>query len=456
MAHLTFRARIALAFTATVLLGIFLLFALGNYYVNSLQKRNVEAAMSLAKEQAQLFRDEVLALLNDYPDMNLSDPYVRERMKQRTEVIMTQNKNVVWAAVIDPTGVSVVQDSADGAQVIKPLASGSQPQNSKIPTPGGDVQVTVRSKPIDAQEIREPIRREGQPVGEIRLRVSNSPAVQRIETTSRQITSALVVESGLFLLFVVAVFIVLWALFSRQVRLVQRNAALDQMAYVGTLASGLAHEIRNPLSAMNVNLQVMQEELQDENAEAKARASDLAMQVQREVGQLNSTLTSFLDFALPAKESFSRFSLGSMLQELFQVHAEEMKQAGITYELDLPSGADLKISGDEQLIHRALRNIVMNAMQAVAGSVKRHIRATVEVLPKRVLRVVVADTGSGIPSENLTKIFEVFFSTKSNGSGFGLAITRKIVEGHRGSIRAENNTPNLGVSFIIELPQDSA
>jgi hypothetical protein len=114
------------------------------------------------------------------------------------------------------------------------------------------------------------------------------------------------------------------------------------------------------------------------------------------------------------------------------------------------------VEADRRLIHQTLRNLLVNAQQAVNGSVKKHVRVQIEPLPRRRIRLIVADTGPGISTENLDRIFEVFFSTRKGGSGFGLAIARKIVEEHEGAIRAENNVDSRGASFIVELPVDAA
>jgi signal transduction histidine kinase len=262
----------------------------------------------------------------------------------------------------------------------------------------------------------------------------------------------------LFLLvFLLLVFWVLYRLFSKQVHLVEKNARLDRMAYVGTLASGLAHEIRNPLSAMSINLEVMREELAEANGDGDTpeRARDLATRVQREVHQLNSTLTSFLDFALPSKEGLTEFSVRNLLDEIVELHAEEMRQAGITFEIQGPNDDTVLVEGDRRLLLQAFRNILVNAIQVLKTSVKKQIKVRVEPTGQQFVQVSISDTGPGISQENLAKVFEVFFSTRKGGSGFGLAITKKIIEEHGGSIRAENNPQALGAAFITIIPRQS-
>jgi signal transduction histidine kinase len=447
-----------LAFAASLLAGVFLIFALGSYYVNVLQKRNVQAAIELAQEQARKLARDVLELMTSQDSDSMSGSGVRDQLRPMTQIVLRQNRNVVWAGVFDSaTGTYVVEQSSGDEQTFRTRSVKDEPYSTQIPSGSkSPIEVSVKTAVPGTREIRQKIEHRGRQLGEIRMRIAENPTFERIETTSKQITGALVAECVLLLVFLIVVFAVLWRLVSRQLSLMQHNAELDRMAYVGTLASGLAHEIRNPLSAMNVNLAVIREELCEPHGDSRQRALGLAGRVQREVEQLNTTLTSFLDFALPSRESTTRFALRALAEELLEAHAEELRQEGVTWELVAPPSRETMVEADRRLIHQTLRNLLVNAQQAVNGSVKKHVRVQIEPLPRRRIRLIVADTGPGISTENLDRIFEVFFSTRKGGSGFGLAIARKIVEEHEGAIRAENNVDSRGASFIVELPVDAA
>ncbi len=448
MTVLSFRVKAWLSFAGSVLALVFLLFVTGTYYIDRLQKANVDAAILLAQEQARQLRRDILELLAGQ-EGGMSNPGFRAGARRVTSVAVRLNRNIEWAMIMDADGNRVIQTARNGEQVLKALPEGSSAMDFPLPD-GAKGQVVVESKEKGATEIREPIQQDGRRMGEIRFKLADTQTFQAIQSTSRQISEALVVGSVLFLFFLVVVFLVLWRLFSKQIRLTQKNAELDRMAYVGTLASGLAHEIRNPLSAMSVNLEVLQEEIAVAGGGEQAGA--LASRVQREVHQLSDTLTSFLDFALPQKDSFTRFSLRGLVEELAELHGEEMRQAGISFELKAPPGGETMLEGDRRLIHQALRNVLVNAIQVLRGSVKKSLQATIERRPKGVLRLIFCDSGPGVSPENLEKIFVVFFSTRRGGSGFGLAVARKVVEEHGGRIWAENNQGSLGASFIVELP----
>lgn len=460
--NFSFRVKVMLIYSATVLCLIFALFAAGSYYINFLQKRNKQDAVELAEEQARELAVQVWEVLRKRPDSDLSRPDVQSDLSSIMEFTLRLNKSVVIAGVFDRAGNRIIEQMNPGERVFRiPMGTDGHFEGS-FQTPAGqpvDVEFDIKSRMDEfahLPQVEQPIPPigEGEPSGYIRLRVAESPTFRRISDTSRQITGALVIGCGILFLFLLVVFWTLWRLFSRQLDLLQRNERLDRMAYVGTLASGLAHEIRNPLSSMNVNLEVMKEELAEVRTEEADRARTLAASVQREVSQLASTLTSFLEFALPRKEGMTEFSLRGLVEELVELHAEQMRQAGITWEVSVhPPGAETQIEADRRLIHQAVRNVLLNAIQILGNALKKQIRVRVEAPAGSWYRVLISDSGPGIAPENLDKIFEVFFSTRKGGSGFGLAIAKKIVEEHGGRIRAENNPESLGATFVIELPK---
>lgn len=461
MAQISFRAKMVAALVASVGAAVFLTFAFGNYYVNDLQKQNVQDAVALAHEQARKFSKDLADMLRREQVGEIShDASLREKIKPLTEILYQQNKNILKITVNATDGSAIIEQSSPEEHVVHFHQPGEGAYTAPVQSNGTEkpqltVQTLKGSGAGKLQVIKEPVERDGKPAGEVRLEISGEPAFQRIETTSHQITRALVVECVLLLAFLVAVFFALWALFSRHLRLIQTNEKLDRMAYVGTLASGLAHEIRNPLSAMNVNLEVLREDLGDQSPQARARAGDLAGRVQREITQLNSTLSSFLEFALPNKESVTTFSLRALWDELIASHEEQLRQLGITTEIVAPAADRSTIEADRRLLHQAFRNVLMNAMQAVQSSVKKHVRIEIFGVEDGMMRTIVSDSGAGIPPENLARIFDVFFSTRNGGSGFGLAIARKITEEHGGRIRAENNPEGLGARFVFDLPRES-
>lgn len=454
-----FRAKLFLAFAGGCLLAVFILFAAANYYVNLLQRKNVEAAIELAREQARQLSREILDLMREEHTASLSSGKIASRLRPLTQIILRQNKKIVWAGIFDPqTGTYIVEQTKGDEQTFKVNQPTGEAYRSQIPTERGQpVEIVLKQSPQAGEplEVQQAIEHEGKPVGEVRLRIAASEPFIRIEATSQQITWALTLQVLLLLGVFLLVFWMVWRLVRRHVAVVTRNAQLSQMAYVGTLASGLAHEIRNPLNAMSINLQLAQEELAELNGSSASsrQIGELLNRVGSEIQQLNETLTRFLEFALPTRESVTRFSLLELLEDLLEVHRKELEARGITCVLHADTPSESVIEADKRLIFQALRNIFLNAIQAVTNCVRKTIEVKVESTAETV-SVVVSDSGPGISPEHMPHIFDAFYTTRKGGSGLGLAIAKKIVEEHGGKLTAQSEA-GKGARFILSLPKES-
>lgn len=381
----------------------------------------------------------------------LTDPKIKSSLENVTKLNIKINDNLTWAAIISPSGDYVIVENARDAQNIRAFKASDSPSSFKVNSHGNDISIDVKNE--NSHDVSIPISEDGKNFGQVYLRLDDSPHYKQMEESSQRITKLLTISCVVMLLFVLAIFLVLWKLFSKQLELQQKNAQLDRMAYVGTLASGLAHEIRNPLTSMSINLDVLQEDLQHLTDPIAQQGIELSANVKKEVLNLNATLTSFLDFALPRREGLSLFNLRALMDELYDLHKEQLKAEQITYEIDSISLNECTIEADRKLFHQAIRNVFLNAVQILSGQVKRVIRVRIENYKTDYLSLTITDSGPGIPAENLTKIFEVFYTTRRGGSGFGLAIAKKIVEDHGGILRAANNLDTRGCHFVFIIPK---
>lgn len=451
MIKLTFRQKLIITYAACALVLIFITFAGISFYVNSLQKSNVQNAVKLAEEQARSMAVAVSEIMIAHDSEDFEDPAVQAGLRAVTQINLSLNDSLVLAAIISPNGDRYIEEFGGKGHLQRGDIS-QDVYNIELPD-GKDLKVDVTAKPENTTDISTPIPMGDGKEGRIQLRILESQTFTEIQEGSQQITRALVLGSLLMLLSLLGIFYILWRMFFRQLQLQENNARLDRMAYVGTLASGLAHEIRNPLSAMNVNLEVIREDLSELDSDVANRTGELSRRVQNEVAQLNSTLTNFLDFALPRKEGYSHFPLRGLVEDIIDSHAEQAKAQGISIELNSPSLRATVVEADRHLLHQAIRNVLLNAIQILAGSVKKSIKIHISARPKDRFRLAISDSGPGISEDNLARIFEVFYSTRKGGSGFGLAIARKILEEHEGKMWATNNTEALGATFTMELPR---
>jgi len=436
---------VLLCICALVLLG-FVTTLIGLYYVNVLKENIVKDALLLAEEQGKQISQEIHALLAEEKHAQLQDLRNLPVFNAKLEILIKRNENIVGAAFVDPEGNVVVAHYRDSSDDIKMLQPDSSYQIDLLDTAQTRWEILI-NRPLDLHRITLPIRNGEVPLGHLEYGVSESSIFRRISATSQLFTTRIIMMVAILVILVGATFLFLWKMFNHHLALLKEKDQLDKMAYVGTLASGLAHEIRNPLNAMSVNLAVIEEEIEEQPSEMTRRHKGVIGSLQRQIAQLNTTLTNFLRFALPAKIQLAQISLIELLRDTLVLLEPEMRRKGIRYTLQAPETCDL--TADPNALRQVLMNVLLNAIQALSRGEKR-IDITVDVHDRR-CRVAITDTGEGIPEEQLESIFEVFHSTKPGGSGFGLAIARRIVSDHRGRIWAEN-VDDAGARIVVELP----
>jgi two-component system sensor histidine kinase PilS (NtrC family) len=230
------------------------------------------------------------------------------------------------------------------------------------------------------------------------------------------------------------------------------QARAERLESVAALSASLAHEIRNPLASIRSSVEQL----------ARSRHADederfLAGLIVRESDRLSRLLSEFLDFARVRATRFEPLDLHQVVTgvvRLIRAHPECRADAAITVE-----GGRTMVDGDEDLLHRVVANLVLNAVQVATGPA----RVTVSVAPvtateiphgtnmEHAVRLQVRDSGPGIPEDIRERLFEPFVSGRSGGSGLGLAIVQRAVQAHHGLVLVDS-TPGAGTTFTIFLP----
>jgi signal transduction histidine kinase len=219
------------------------------------------------------------------------------------------------------------------------------------------------------------------------------------------------------------------------------------MTAIGQLAAGLAHEIRNPLTAMRSLVQMARQSggvsaLDDQDIEI------LGVEIER----LNELVQTFLDFARPPKLCRKVVDLAAVIQRTVQLTQSRIDRQGISLKLDLPDPS-IELSADPQQLQQVMLNLVINAVesQPTGGQIEIRLRESRSADMSREVEIQVADRGTGIPTSILDRIFDPFFSTKDAGTGIGLAICQRIIEDHCGTIIPQNRTHG-GAILTVRLP----
>jgi two-component system sensor histidine kinase PilS (NtrC family) len=226
----------------------------------------------------------------------------------------------------------------------------------------------------------------------------------------------------------------------------------ERLEAVAELSASLAHEIRNPLASIRSSVEQL---ARSKHADEDERF--LAGLIVRESDRLSRLLSEFLDFARVRATQFAPLDLHAVIVavvRLIRAHPDCRPDAGITVE-----GSHTVLEGDEDLLHRVIANLVLNAVQAARGPIKITVSvASVQAseIPhgtnlEHAVRLQVKDNGPGIPEEVRERLFQPFVSGRSGGSGLGLAIVQRAVEAHRGLVLVDSG-PGSGTTFTIFLP----
>lgn len=219
----------------------------------------------------------------------------------------------------------------------------------------------------------------------------------------------------------------------------------DRLSALGELSAGLAHEIRNPLGALDGAVQILRRPQLPEQSR-----QEFAAMAEKEVSRLNRLLGNFLEFARPHAPQLSLIEPGLLLESVRQLAAETAKMAGVS--IRIRAGQVSPVFVDPEQIKQVLLNLVLNAVQAMpaGGEIVLHCRQE-----GGSVLLEVADQGVGIAEENMERIFDPFFTTRAGGTGLGLSIAYQVIHRHGGHLSASKNA-GPGVTFVARLPLSTA
>jgi len=220
-----------------------------------------------------------------------------------------------------------------------------------------------------------------------------------------------------------------------------------QYAEIATLAGGLAHEIRNPLSTMGLNLDLASEELRECDSPRDRRILNKLTVVKRQCEQLNRILDDFLQFARVGTLTLRTVDLNKTVVEFMEFYAAQAAEQGIDISPHLAANLP-PVELDVNLWRQVLMNLSRNAQQAMPNGGVLELQ-TYQREGWVVLEII--DNGGGMSVETQSRMFDAFYSTKRDGSGLGLPTVRKIVEAHHGKISCQSEL-GRGTRFRIELP----
>jgi nitrogen-specific signal transduction histidine kinase len=322
---------------------------------------------------------------------------------------------------INPAGIRLLDPGAEerSALVGHPLA--------ELPSAGAGL----------AQLVDE-VNRRGEPVWDRDLAVERVGLTRRLRVDAQSLRDASGHSFGCIIL-----------LRDMTMRLLteERMGRMERIAGLGDAATGLVHEIKNPLTALCIHIELLEEQLAD--PAATEPLGPLIREVKTEADRLNHLLDGFWDYAQLRSLDMQPTDAVAVLERIVHLIRPEAGRQGVRVELRRPAARLPAVPLDPEKFEEAVWNLATNALEAMPAGGALVIDVAVQ---DGTLSVVVCDTGSGIPPEIQSEIFKPYFSTKSRGTGLGLALTEKLVGQHRGEI--ECRTGPGGTSFHLAFPLD--
>ncbi len=224
----------------------------------------------------------------------------------------------------------------------------------------------------------------------------------------------------------------------------------EKAVVVGRLASAIAHEIRNPLNYINLTLDHLRATFAPDDPKKRETIDNLTRQLKLEVARINTRITEFLNYSRPVKLEPRKLDLVSIASDALSIFEAQAADSNVEARL-ATQGEIPAVIADPESLRSALTNLIINSFQAMDGSGGKLKISVSSEDDGRCARIEVSDTGRGIAPEDISKVFEPYFSTKETGTGLGLAIVKKAVDDHQGTISVKSKVGE-GTTFVITLP----
>lgn len=450
---------------ASLVFGLFVLcnIALFGWLIfKSLSQREVEKVLLDTKAEAELLarqiagraeghgRDLYTAVASERETRTLLDQVLEQREIVRKVEIRDKNGVLVFegSSRFRIQGAGQPHPSSSPTVTPPPPLSGRELSRRIEPRPRTEVKAKDWSETFEVPDIQVPIG----DLGQLQIGISSGELRRRVGELRRDLIWKATSIGSVSMLFLVVGFVAIWMLLRRSHRLEVKAAEAEKLAYLGTLASGLAHEIRNPLNSLNLNMQMLEEELGDagDTRDAVPSRRRLLSITRSEISRLERLVTDFLAYAKPRPLELEEVPSGRPLDRVRELLAGEIQQRGARVEIEDRSGGS-RIRVDAGQINQLLLNLVRNAFAAAeeAGRTPHLKLSAVREGPH--VQLAVRDNGTGVSAEEKERMFDLFYSTRKGGTGLGLAIVQRIAQAHGGRVEV-SSAKGAGTTVTVELP----
>jgi signal transduction histidine kinase len=441
--------------------GLFVLFDIalfGWLIFRSLSQREIERVLLETRAEAEGLAKQIARRA----EKQGKDLYTAVAVERETQTyidsVLREREIVRTITIRDHNGVLVFQGRSQATPPVSPISAISPAETPPFSSPelrvdgpelpGVEKKVKDTTTAFEVPDIEVPI---GDNIGFLRIGLSPVELSKRIEVLRRdlfrQAVGIGVVSMALLLTALAAV----WVLLQRSQRLELRAAEAARMAYIGTLASGLAHEIRNPLNSLNLNMQMLEEEMEEGGSAVSPTTGKRLLAITRsEISRLERLVSDFLAYAKPRPLEMEEMPAVRPLERVREILAGEIQKRGARVEVrDASGGARVRV--DPGQMNQLLLNLAQNALAATEETGRTPVLELSATRHGSIVDLSVKDNGVGIPPEERERVFEIFYSTRKGGTGLGLAVVDRIARGHGGRVKVESEA-GAGTTVTVELP----
>jgi signal transduction histidine kinase len=435
---------------AGLVFGLFVLFDIalfGWLIVRSLSQRELEKILLETRVEAEGLATRIAGRAQEEG----KDLYTAIALERETQTyidsVLKQRDIVQTVEIRDNNGLLVFRSSAKATIPSLSPPAEATPERGAVPP-------QIEHKTFEHEstyDVTVPIA----DLGMLRIGISRGELEQRIGRLRAELVQETLLIGAVTLGLLLSAYLAIWWLWRRGQRLEEQAREAERMAYVGTLASGLAHEIRNPLNSLSLNMQMLEEEEEEGRAVSPPGSRKTLLALTRsEIQRLERLVGDFLAYARPRPLELEEVSAARLLHHARELLHGEARAAGVELAVeDDCGGAEVLV--DRAQIGQLLLNLAQNALAATERSEPpRRVRLACRRDGSRVV-LEVGDNGVGIAASEQARIFDLFYSTRKGGTGLGLAIVRRIAQAHHGTVEVRS-APGAGTIVEVSLPAAGA
>jgi signal transduction histidine kinase len=444
---------------ASLVFGLFVLcdIALFGWLIfRSLSQREIDRVLLETRSEAEKLAQQIARRA----DREGKDLYTAVAVERETQTyidqVLRQRELVRQVQIHDNNGVLVYEGRSEARMPVgsepreetppatPPILSSPELQQRLEPSPRIEKKVRETESSYQVPDIRVPIGNYGQ----LEIALSAPELSRRIEVLRTDLIRQAALIGVLSMLLLISAYVAVWLVLRRSQRLEVQAVEAERLAYLGTLASGLAHEIRNPLNSLNLNMQMLEEEI-DEHGSAPTGKRLLSI-TRSELSRLERLVSDFLAYAKPRPLELEEVPAVRPLERMREVLAGEIQKRQVQVEIeDRSGGARIRI--DPAQMGQLLLNLAQNAFAAAEEAGRRPLLKLAAYRSGSAVSLELTDNGIGMTAEEQRKIFELFYSTRKGGTGLGLAIAERIARAHGGRLGIRS-AKGVGTTVVIELP----